>query len=396
MSAAGRRAFPWDMLRGFSFGVVISSAQAFSLLIAIEYFDSSETQKALIASAASIGLLISLFYTSWAPMLRKSTFAAALPFFLTALALAACAISMQSLTFAVCATLGGACAALSSPLLTGIYQANYRASVRGQVYGLTVVLSSLSSVLAGKFGGAWLDAGMEHFRLLYCVLAGFGLLAGAAILRLPSTNIRPSAEANPFLSFKVVWENPAFGYVLFAWFVFGFANLMLNPQRIEFITNARYGIQLNPERVMLVIIVVTELTRLVMIPVWARLFDRFNFIYLRMILNCCFLASHAIYFLVPGFLSLVVGAMFLGSGFGGGAVAWQLWVTKFAPEEQTAKYMAVHTCLCGLRGILAPFLGYFLLNHISMPATVCLALATILASIFMMIPIRHMGERRKA
>ena len=49
-------------------------------------------------------------------------------------------------------------------------------------------------------------------------------------------------------------------------------------------------------------------------------------------------------------------------GVGGSKIAWSLWVTKLAPSGMEARYMGAHVALTGLRGALAPFLGYLSLS----------------------------------
>ncbi|MEZ5302399.1 MAG: hypothetical protein R3F11_17460 [Verrucomicrobiales bacterium] len=49
---------------------------------------------------------------------------------------------------------------------------------------------------------------------------------------------------------------------------------------------------------------------------------------------------------------------------GGGNIAWSLWVTKLAPADRVAEYMSVHTFTTGLRGMAAPFLGFWLAAQI--------------------------------
>ena len=50
-------------------------------------------------------------------------------------------------------------------------------------------------------------------------------------------------------------------------------------------------------------------------------------------------------------LIMIGGAIIFGISYGGGDVAWSLWVTKFAPPERVADYMSIHTFLTGARGI---------------------------------------------
>ena len=52
---------------------------------------------------------------------------------------------------------------------------------------------------------------------------------------------------------------------------------------------------------------------------------------------------------------------FQGIAMGGGKIFWGLWVTKIAPRESASAYMSIHMALTGLRGTLAPFIGYWIL-----------------------------------
>ena len=58
---------------------------------------------------------------------------------------------------------------------------------------------------------------------------------------------------------------------------------------------------------------------------------------------------------------MAVGMICLGFAMGGGGVIWNLWVTKVAPPEEVTSYMSVHTFSTGIRGTLAPFLGFFII-----------------------------------
>jgi MFS family permease len=91
---------------------------------------------------------------------------------------------------------------------------------------------------------------------------------------------------------------------------------------------------------------------------------------------------------------LFVGAVIFGISNAGGEVAWNLWVTKFAPPDKVAEYMSVHTFFTGIRGIAAPFIAFQLTQtmDISGIAMVC-AILILLASLILIPEAR--GERRR-
>ena len=118
---------------------------------------------------------------------------------------------------------------------------------------------------------------------------------------------------------------------------------------------------------------------------WGRLFDRMNFLVLRIIINVAFGLSIVLFF-IPNIWAQIAGSIFFGIGRGGGSVAWNLWVTKFAPSEETADYMSVHTFLTGIRGLLDPQIALWTAAHLSLHAASWSATALIVISCFMLVP----------
>ena len=72
-----------------------------------------------------------------------------------------------------------------------------------------------------------------------------------------------------------------------------------------------------------------------------------------------------------------------GLAFGGGKIFWSLWVTKIAPEEKASTYMSIHMALTGLRGSLAPFIGYAILSRSNPAYVATVGMTLIVASIML-------------
>jgi len=395
MSATGRRTFPWDLTRGAATGAFATIQTTFALAVAIKFFDANATQKSIIMAAHAVGLLLSLAYAAWSPVLTRKTLRAALPAVGAAggLFIASAARNAGEFTFGT--AIFGVCAALPAPVMTGIYRDNYRGTVRGQVMGLAVILASITG-LSAQFGcGALLDRALENYRPIFAGMAGMCLLAGFAILKMPSApGTRDDVSPNPLSSFGTIRDNPAFGYVLLAWFLFGLANLSLIPQRIEYLADPRYGIGLTAGQIAFVIGGTTEAVRLLVIQVWAHLFDRFNFIKLRIVLVLMILVSIVIYYHTTSVPLILFATVLLAAAHGGGAIAWALWVTKFSPPHETARYMSVHTFFTGVRGAMAPFAGYFLVEHLGIHGTVRVSCTLIVLSILVLWRIRDRALRQ--
>ena len=95
---------------------------------------------------------------------------------------------------------------------------------------------------------------------------------------------------------------------------------------------------------------------------------------------------------MPSLTGMICGAVVFGISNAGGDVAWSLWVTKFAPPDRVADYMAVHTFLTGVRGVLAPAVAFYAAGHWTMGALAALSSGLILAATLLLIPEIRSGK----
>src|SRR5690606_18201148 len=149
---------------------------------------------------------------------------------------------------------------------------------------------------------------------------------------------------------------------------------------------------LRPDMIAVLTGVVPNLARLVMSPIWGRLFDRANFFVLRMALNLGFALGIVSFFASDSTLGLMLAAITFGVSTAGGDVAWSLWVTKIAPPDRVADYMSVHTFFTGLRGLVAPMVGFALVERYSMIGMGWVAAGCILAATLMLLPEARRGN----
>ncbi|MCD6288027.1 MAG: MFS transporter [Candidatus Hydrogenedentes bacterium] len=393
LSDAGRKTFPWDLVRGAASGAVSTVQMVFALLIAINYFHATDIQKSLIAGSIFGGLILSMPYEAWSVVLLRKTVRGAVPLFAAAAGLTVAALAPNAAVYTAGIVAYGLCAALAIPIMTGIYRDNYRGHVRGQVYGITLLVMVGVGLVAQSVGGGLLETDLGMYRPLFLGFAVLSVLSGIAVLGMPDRIERVKPTINPFASLSTVFENPMFAYMLSAWFLFGFANLALQPQRIEYVSQARYGFEMSPGMIVLIVGITTDLTRLLVIPVWARLFDRYHFVPIRIAMSSLLMIYAILYYNFQSVVTLVLGSISLGAALGGGALAWQLWVTKYAPPDQTARYMSVHTFFTGLRGSVGPAIGYICVEHLSIQTTSRLCALLVAISLAMLWRIRDKALR---
>ena len=173
----------------------------------------------------------------------------------------------------------------------------------------------------------------------------------------------------------------------------GFANLMMNPLRVEYLANPKYALALTVSAIALLTGVIPNLVRLVLSPVWGWLFDHMNFFVLRITLNLGFALGILAFFTSHSPAGLVMGAVIYGISNAGGDVAWSLWVTKFAPPDRVADYMAVHTFFTGVRGVIAPIVAFQLALELPMAVLGFISSTLIVAATLLLVPEIKMGRK---
>jgi MFS family permease len=264
--------------------------------------------------------------------------------------------------------IGMATSGMLIPLLTHMYESNYHESDRGRRYSRTIIIRIITAMLFSWVAGWIFAAHPQGFRWLMAIYAAAFVFSGWCLWRVPMPLLSPEGGAHPFRAMRYVREDRVFRLTLISWMLMGFANLMMIPMRVEYLANTRYGLDLSTAKIALLVGVIPNITRLIMIPIWGSLFDRMNFFNLRVAVNMGFALGIVTFFTSNSLPGLVAGALVFGISNAGGDVAWNLWVTKFAPEGRVADYMSVHVFLTGLRGIVAPLVAFHIVSRISIGA----------------------------
>ncbi len=401
-------------------GILETAGNTFLLLIATRYFHAGPIAKACVAAGGSVGLLLSPVTVNAVQRLRIPA-TTAVSRLLAAGAVACLVAALLPLQsggmYAVACVFAMATSSAAIPLLTQMYHDNYPAQRRGKLYSRTFMLRIAAAIGFAFLAGHWLEPGLGRlvgpgfpwvarldtlignipgrFRWLIVVFAAAFAVAAFAVRRIPSQPLPAAAGSHPLHGLRYVREDRLFRQALIAWMLMGFANLAMLPMRVEYLGNPRYGLSKSAAEIALLTLVIPNLARLVLSPVWGRLFDRMNFFALRVTLNVGFALGIAAFFTSDRTWGLVVGAIIYGVSNAGGDVAWGLWVTKFAPPERIADYMAVHTGFTGVRGVLAPLIAFQVVQHFT-PATMgWIATTLILAASLILVPEIAAWKRRQ-
>ncbi|MCH8474094.1 MAG: MFS transporter [Opitutales bacterium] len=388
LSPKARLTFRCDLFRGASQGILETGFQTIALIILVRYFEASATEKSILAGANAYGMLLSPFvlhYISrlgWAPSRLASWF-----FLSTGAVLLLTLVTTNSLLFLLSIILAAVLLNQNQPQMVQIYAENYDRRRRGSMLSNSIFLSVIVAMIYSAAAGRILDFDLALYRLPLMVMVAACVATYFALRRIPSTpGLLPPRRRNPLNNLSLVWSDRTFGGMLLIWMFMGIGNLMVLPLRVEYMANPLYGINASNTQIALMTVILPAAGRLLTTHLWGYIFDRLNFAKVRTILNSFFLVSILLFFFTDDLWVMGLASGLFGIAMGGGGIAWNLWVTKIAPEEKTSAYMSIHVFFTGIRGVLAPFLGFYLLTFLS-PQTVSLVAAFFISiSIFSLVP----------
>lgn len=394
-----KRTFRIELLRAIPIGVLETLLGTFAVLFVLRAFQApDDTEKIWLLGSSQLGLVASLFVVPLTLRLQVPLpWKIAIFSGLSTVCLVVAALFSGSLAVFTVAN----CAAyliimMQVPLLTQLYQENFPVANRGFLFGLTSITRGLASVGFAILAGMALDANIENYRILLWIFAGCGAVATAMLFLIPARPVPKPRDAVPlFHSLRWVKKDPAFARLLVSWMFMGVGNLVAIKLWVEYFGNVRFGLNYSELRIALLTVAIPFSLKLITTFFWGRLFDRVNFYLLRLILNMVFLVAILCVFVGQSFWWIVAGVTIHGIAFGGGNIAWSLWVTKLAKPEHTSEYMSVHTFFTGIRGFAAPFVGFWLLRDFGPSALAVFCVVMIVIATLVILPEVRLGKPRR-
>ena len=357
--------YRYDLIRGAFGGILEVGALSFGLLAAIRYFEAPDSVKGILSAGIAFGLFLAPFGQLVIARTRLTASQAGAVCFLAAALGYGIASQADSLwIFTLSFLSANALLAQIPSLFVAVYAKNYSHHDRGRLVSNTFIVTAIVGAVLSYFGGEYLDTHPEAFGTIFLLMAGASLLCALAVLRIPS---EPLQIRNPrrWGNFSLIAEDPVFAKMLAAWMILGFANLALLPLRVEILANPEYGFNLRNSEVIFVTVVIFAVARIVGLKVFGLFFEKMNFLAYRLLINGLLFLAILFYFNFDSIVLIAIGSALFGLGMGGGNLAWNLWVTRIAPDHQVSEYMSVHMSLTGMRGILSPIIAYSLLPVLS-------------------------------
>ncbi len=393
LSSIEQRVWTRDTLRQGVDGLYTSLVEAVFLLIAIQFFGVSDAVKGTIGAAVAFGMFLAFFLPSC--MKKFSIPVDRLIGVLTLftgcmIILAGFATSGYMYTLFVVA--GIASFSLRIPLFAQLYRDVYHGKRRAKLFNYGQVLLLVVALIASSIWGELLEVSLDFRWIIYLICGGsmvinsfwlFSLERGVVNREEPSSNDTPqkaSGKKDLLYPFSLLWKDPVFGAVLGLWFLIGFANLWSLPLRVSYVSDSQSGLGLSPQQVLLIMGTIPLIVRLVFSWVWAYVFDKINFILMRVLINLLMGFGIFLFFITDSPYIVLMGSIVYSISASGAPIIWNLWVTRLAPEGKTRDYMVVHTGMTGIRGLIGPYLGFWVASGLSVQAVGAISLGLALLS----------------
>ncbi len=381
-----------ERIRAVFAGVLEPAFGTFLLLIAVRQFQASPGAKAWLVAGPSLGLMMGPVLVS---LVEGAGWRAARAMaWITGVsgALLACgALGTGETSYILPLLLGAVGIQCTVPLVTQVYQTNYPEQTRGRLFSGAFSIRIAAAVVASQGIGWWLTVAPGSFRWVVLAFGVSAFLGGLCWNWVPSRPLSVNAASRyPWRGLRFVREDATFRRTLFSWMLMGVGNLVMLPLRVEYLARPGHGPLRTAAEIALLTAIVPNVARLLTTHAWGRAFDRLDFFKLRAALNLGFAAAILSFFTGDSWGWMLAGAVLYGVSSAGGDVAWSLWVIKMAPGERVADYMAVHTFLTGLRGVVAPVLAFHAAQHFSIESIgwVCAALV-VLANLILLPELRR-------
>ncbi|GAB1366923.1 hypothetical protein MASR1M36_17940 [Candidatus Cloacimonadaceae bacterium] len=275
------------------------------------------------------------------------------------------------------------------PAQNSIFQKNIDSSRRAKVFGYTLSLGMLVSILFTYAAGRLLDIHEASFRwiLLITGLCGFMSCAVLSLIRIqepigrkdcPKTDWRKQILEPITGTFKLLKRNKAFAAFERSFSIYGMGFIMMQPIIPIYLVDK---LQLSYTNNFLAKGVLSQVGLLLLSPILGKLHDNmhpFKFISRSFALLMVFPLLIVLSSLWTGgsiwpVVIVFVAYFIFGIAMSAVNVAWNMSSIFFAGKEDASIYQSVHVTMTGIRGLIAPVLGFTLLKLFGLTAVFIVA-----------------------
>ncbi|HCM15879.1 MAG TPA: hypothetical protein DHW79_08065 [Candidatus Cloacimonas sp.] len=287
------------------------------------------------------------------------------------------------------------------PAQNTIYQKNIRPQRRSAVYGYTMSIGMVVSVTLTFIAGRVLDSNENSYRWILALtgIAGFVSTILLSRIKIQEPVVDPpvgrkqisfkDALTDPIKrSLKLMKENKAFAAFERSFSIYGMGYIMMQPIIPIYMVDK---LQLSYTNNFLAKGILSQVGMLFLAPLFGRLHDKmhpFKYIGYSFALLMLFPILFVLSSLWAGESVVAVIVVFIaytifGLAMTGVNMAWNMSSIFFAGNDDAAMYQSVHVTLTGVRGLIAPVLGFILLKGLGIESVFIVAAGFLALASFM-------------
>ena len=275
------------------------------------------------------------------------------------------------------------------PAQNSVYQKNICASRRAKVFGYTISLGMIVSIAVTFLGGRLLDVQEQSFRwiLVATGFCGFISCAVLSLIRIQDPVGHPNCEPlawrqqlfDPIKrTLTLLKENKQFAAFERSFSIYGMGFIMMQPIIPIYLVDK---LKLSYTNNFLAKGILSQVGLLLLSPLIGKIHDRmhpFKFISRSFALLMVFPLLFVVSSLWAGESIIPVVIVFIAYFIFGVAmtavnVSWNMSSIYFAGNDEASMYQSVHVTMTGIRGLIAPILGFTLLRVFNITAVFVVA-----------------------
>ncbi|MFO8061583.1 MAG: MFS transporter [bacterium] len=266
--------------------------------------------------------------------------------------------------------------ALFNPLINHMIQVNISRDKRGMLFGFMNALSTLTALLISLLAGLILDMNENFYRLIFAAGGLTGLYSAYLFSRIRINKKRLTDNALQFVSSRDIMyplknmihifrQDPYYFFFESSFFIYGLGFISILPALPIYFVDV---MGMDYSQISIAKGVVGQLFMVLIMPFAGRFHDRSNPI----------LLSSAVFFILALYpLILVIAPMSMtidpvhfvylsfliySLAMSGVIIVWNLGSIFFAGNNHASDYQSIHITLTGVRGLIAPFIGLFVMK----------------------------------
>lgn len=255
---------------------------------------------------------------------------------------------------------------------------------------LLMVLMMATTLTVGKI----LDINPAFFTMILSFIALTGAVTYAIFFWLESKidysplETHPAAQKIHFReSVAEIWNNKGFIIFEVIFMIYGLAFMILVPTVPLFMLKV---LKLSYFEMAQAQGVYAQIFMILTIPFAGKIYDRIA-IWKVGIFSMGILVFYPLFFLAANYTGLKIlafgGLLFYSLGLSGLTILWNLGCMHFSKGQNFFIYQGFHTSLTGVRGLIGPLVGYFLIRqfgfHVNFIVTALLFLAAAVGTVIM-------------